>query len=136
MSNINKDVLTIHINVLGVEEIKSLNETVVMITFDGYAENRNFVGKIDGPGVDVQHHYKSDLLSTLSARYLLKGRDLKGNQCNIFIENNAIMKKNESLRTTPKIITDSEALAWMENATLIGEIEDTGNGLIIHIYES
>lgn len=128
------EVLTIFIHILSVDEIKGNNGNVVMIAFDGYSDCENFKGVIEKNGVDTQISYKGKPQS-LSARYLLKGKDIKGNNCSLFIENNATMKDNDPLKTNPIIITDSKELSWLETAKLTGEIENSKDGLIIHIFE-
>jgi hypothetical protein len=128
------EVLTIFIHIISIDEIKGDHGNVVMIAFDGYSDCENFKGKIEKNGVDTQISYQG-MPQMLSARYLLKGKDIKGNNCSIFIENNAIVKENEPLKTNPKIITDSKELSWLETANLSGEIENSTDGLIIHIFE-
>ena len=50
----------------------------------------------------------------------------------MFIENNGVSEEGRELRTKPEIVTDSAALAWLESAELVGEIEG-GEELVIHI---
>ncbi len=128
-----KDVLTVRVFITGCNEVKGGNATARMITFDGDCDCENFKGKILAGGVDTQREYKCAPFS-LSARYMLEGTDREGKPCKIFIENNGTLVNGEML-TQPKITTDSEALAYLESASLEGTVEGWEKGVIIHIYE-
>lgn len=74
-----------------------------------------------------------------SARYMLSGKDYTGETCEIHIENNAdIHRKPENgvFRTSPRIITNSKALEFLNGDVLIGEGQSTESGIDIKIYRS
>lgn len=122
------EVLRIYVNVTGCHEVISEEKTVRMLTFDGTCDGPFFKGIILPGGVDTQRDY-ADGTGTLSARYMLEGTDCKGNNCRLFIENNA--KLNDY--TVPSILTDSSVLKWLETANLRGRIECPDGQLTIVI---
>ena len=133
-TTMDKEVLKVNVNVTNIEEVKGKFGEACMIFFDGTAEGSGFSGIIGQGGCDTQKQiYGKERF--LSARYTLKGTDKTGTSCKIFIENNGSFDKNGNIITTPKILTDSENLAWLENAELYGKIESKENGVIIHIFQ-
>ncbi|MCQ2591407.1 MAG: DUF3237 domain-containing protein [Treponema sp.] len=125
-----KLLFSIHINVTEVIEVKGKKDTARMVLFNGFAEGI-FSGKVENGGVDTQKEIFGEA-GTLSARYILSGKDEDGTPCKLFIENNG---KFGEPYTCPKIITDSEKLGWLENAKLFGQICNENNELIIKIFE-
>lgn len=126
--------MTIRIEILSVSEVKGATGEILMIQFCGVTDGPLFRGRVAPSGTDTQIQYYGNI-RTLSARYILEGTDAKGEPCKIFIENNAVISgKPGPLQTTPKIITDSSELAWLETAQLGGEVEETPEGLMVHIY--
>ena len=90
--------------------------------------------KVEVPGgVDTQMEWLGQN-RTLSARYILEGVDKAGQSCRIFVENNGIVEKGGELSTTPRILTDSEALSYLEQEELFGTITPTQKGVTIHIF--
>ena len=128
-----KEELTINVRITGVNEVKGHAGTARMILFDGDAHCDNFNGKILPGGVDTQKDITGEPFK-LSARYVLEGTDFEGKECHIFIENNGEVGKDGSLHTVPKVITDSDALSYLENKELFGTIEDIEGGVRIHIF--
>ena len=122
------DKLILKIRITGSEIVKSSDKAVGMVFFDGTCEGGLFAGIILPGGVDTQHYGRE--IATLSARYMLEGTDFTGQQCRIFIENNAVIGEE---RTFPSIETDSEALAWMNTEPLTGRIYDGAEGPVIEI---
>ncbi len=102
-------------------EVKGNCGSVTMITFHGDCDCKNFRGEILPGAADTQIEKRGEL-RTLSARYFLKGYDAEGKSCTLFIENNGVVSKEGVVATKPEIITDSECLAWLEQASLSGEI--------------
>jgi len=130
-----KEILTISVTITQMEEVKGHHQEALMILFTGEAVGPYFTGSILPGGVDTQQE-KRGTPRTLSARYMLQGTDYKGQPCRIFIENNGLVEENASLfKTTPLIITDSDNLAWMETATLEGEVIPLDEGVRVSIYE-
>ncbi|HCE74419.1 MAG TPA: hypothetical protein DEP67_08350, partial [Lachnospiraceae bacterium] len=58
------------------------------------------------------------------ARYIMRGTDLSGRPCSIFIENNGMAAEDGRIRTVPRILTDSDALSYLETAELRGSVSD------------
>ncbi len=114
-------------------------DTVVMIPFTGSVTGKYFEGKVCSGGVDTQIIGKYGDRHTLSARYMLEGKDYKGENCKIFIENNGDMKKKRKdvlFRTYPQIITDSEALNFLSHGLFVAEGIPTESGVDIKIYRA
>lgn len=117
-SGATKEVLTITIDITGSSKVKGITGEAEMLSFTGTADCELFHGKTISEGVDTQMELQGSV-RTLSARYVLKGLDYTGKECCIFIENNGTIE-NGVITTIPKIITDSEALAFLEKANLKG----------------
>jgi hypothetical protein len=131
-----KEILTINVNLTDIYEVKGKTAEAVMINFGGDAKSEFFEGVILPGGVDTQKEFYPER-RTLSARYILEGKDMEGEKCRIFIENNGTADENKFVHeTTPRIITDSKALSWMETATLKGTLEPKEGGVIIHIFKA
>ncbi|MBO5165218.1 MAG: Cof-type HAD-IIB family hydrolase [Lachnospiraceae bacterium] len=128
-----KAVLTIHVAIHDWMDVQGESTSVCMLCFDGTAESPYFTGKILPGGVDTQKYSKGKQ-GHLSARYMLEGQDLTGAACRIFIENNGARTDGEMV-TTPRIVTDSKALSWLEDVELEGTIIDEADGVRIDIYE-
>lgn len=114
-------------------------DSVVMIPFRGQAAGPYFEGEVLPGGVDTQIIGPFGERHTLSARYMLRGTDRAGQRCELYIENNGSfggVPEAEGLlfRTTPKIITNSEALSFLNGARLVGEGRPSENGVEIKIY--
>ncbi|MCR5581698.1 MAG: DUF3237 domain-containing protein [Pseudobutyrivibrio sp.] len=123
--------LTITVELGEILDVKGFSGSARMINFTGYCRCDNFTGDIMPGGVDTQRDL--DGRFTLSARYMLKGVDRAGQECSIFIENNGEGDISEGY-TRPCILTDSEALKYLETASLKGTIEPWEKGVIIHIF--
>lgn len=129
----NKEVLTIDVSIKEVMGVKGNLSEAVMILFGGKCDSDLFQGVICSGGVDTQKQVYGDNRE-LSARYLLEGEDFEGTPCKLFIENNGTFDEDGSIITKPRIITDSKALAFLENASLFGSIESIEGGVRIHIF--
>jgi hypothetical protein len=127
-----KEELTIKVEITATDEVRGNTGIVRMIRFTGTADCDNFKGRILPGGIDTQKEFEGKPF-LLSARYMLDGIDKMGQTCRIFIENNGESNQNE-LVTTPKIITDSAALSYLETTGLTGTIEGWEKGVIIHIF--
>lgn len=121
-----KDILQIIVCLEEIIEVKGTSGSARMIAFTGEADGPYFKGKILPHGIDTQKATKGNPMQ-LSARYMLEGTDYTGKICKIFIENNGI---ENGVETRPKIYTDSIALAWLEEAVLVGSIEGCGKNQI------
>lgn len=126
-----KQLLKIYIQITSTNEIIMEQCTIRQLLFKGYCDSNCFCGKIMPGGVDTQMIMK-DGTGTLSARYMMEGVDMKNTPCSMYIENFAIVGEQW---TTPKVLTDSENLKWMEQAALKGKIANEEEKLVIYIFE-
>ena len=86
---------------------------VSMVPFAGQVYGEMFNGIVEPWGVDTQitNHIG---IRTLSARYMLTGKDYEGKDCHIYVENKAWQKADEYSRefnSIPTFYTDSAALS-------------------------
>ncbi|MBQ8786317.1 MAG: hypothetical protein IJZ61_01630 [Oscillospiraceae bacterium] len=121
-------IVTINVATYKAQMLEGRNSRVAMIPFSGEAKGEYFNGKTVSDGVDTQ--ITSSEGFSLSARYMLEGTDIKGKKCRLFIENNGTSLDN----CVPKIYTDSETLAFLENAKLTANVECVENGVVVKIY--
>lgn len=126
------ELLRIHINITETISLTDEDATINMILFDGHCDSNLFQGDILPGGVDTQK-LNPDGSGTLSARYILQGKDNMGNACKLFIENNAYVSPSSGTITHPTIYTDSPCLKWLEKADLYGNILSGQEQLIITI---
>lgn len=131
-----KEILTIDVVIDVCEEVKGKTGEAAMILFIGSVDCDAFKGKILPGGVDTQKECGGENRS-LSARYILEGVDYQGQSCRIFIENNGVMNPKKGLEyTIPRILTDSDALSYLEKEDLIGTITPSDKGITIHIFQN
>lgn len=119
----------VYVDITDTVGVKGRLHDVCMLSFTGEVRGRYFNGKVIGTGVDTQYSSK-DKSMLLSARYMLEGKDIDGNNCRCFIENNGSFDNG----FIPKIVTDSPALAEFEGAELKAEIAPKENGVIVSIF--
>ncbi len=135
-----EEILTVNVKIQSASDLKNDNgDSVVMISFTGSAEGKYFEGQVLPGGIDTQIIGKYGDRHTLSARYMLEGKDYTGAACKMFIENNGDMNKNLQgvlFRTYPKIITDSKALDFLNHDVLVGEGFPAEDGVKIVIYRA
>ncbi|MFC4319897.1 DUF3237 family protein [Litchfieldia salsa] len=135
-----EEVLTVHVQLEKTTELKSDDgDSVIMISFKGNATGKYFEGEILEGGIDTQIIGKLGDRHTLSARYMLEGKDYTGETCKMYIENNgnANSKLEDALFiTSPKIITNSKALSYWNDLVLVGKGLPTETGLDIKIYKA
>lgn len=101
---------------------------VDMQYFEGSVSGDYFNGDISGQGTNVTKTYKEGDKVKYCARYIVKGTDEAGNNCNIFIEDNGTKEDSGDLAGKPIIITDSKELAWIETADIMSRVTDNGDG--------
>ncbi len=123
-----EQLLVIHVACYEPVAVKGREKEVVMVPFDGQAEGPCFSGKVIGSGVDTQTTVNGN--ATLSARYMLEGRDAEGNPCRIFIENQGSMETG----LHPIIVTDSPLLREWEKSELLSTLEPTSDGVTVKIF--
>ncbi len=119
------------VDITGCHVLHSEKGTVNMVTFGGWCECPFFRGRILPGGVDTQH-YPSGKPGTLSARYMLEGTDESSTPCRLFIDNCG--EQGDDF-TTPRFLTDSPRLKWLEDTPFTGRIEGREGGVIIHFEE-
>ena len=128
----------VNVRITGFNQVKTDTTTVNVITFDGDCQAPFFTGKILDGGVDTQKFEKGKP-GTLSARYIIKGKDNKGQETSLFIENNGFVNEDGSIETNPVILCDNDELAPLFSKKLTGRIKNVDcpekNRIIIEIYK-
>ncbi|MBD5081422.1 MAG: hypothetical protein HDT44_06620 [Ruminococcaceae bacterium] len=119
----------VYVEIIDSVFVKGKLNDVNMISFTGKVKGKYFNGEVMGSGVDTQFIPKN-APALLSARYMLTGTDIDGNECRCFIENNGSFEKG----FFPKIITDNPVLSDYEGAELKAEVVPKDNEVIISIY--
>jgi len=134
-----EEIFTVHVKIEKTIELQNNNgDSVVMISFTGEVTGQYFQGEVLEGGVDTQVIGKYGDRHTLSARYMLRGKDYTGEVCQIYIENNGNVhnKMNDVLfRTQPKLITNSKALSFLNEGVFVGEGLPNEMGVDIKIYK-
>lgn len=132
-------IITIHVQTEEAISLESpFGDSVIMIPFSGTASGPLFEGVIQRGGVDTQVISQDRKRHTLSARYIIKGKDYTGEDCMVYIENNGCFYEGNTtflFRTYPRILTSSQALAALEQELLVAEGVAGEDGLKIHIYK-
>ncbi len=119
----------VYVDITDTLSVKGKQHDICMLSFTGEARGRYFNGKVIGSGIDTQYISKSGHL-ILSARYMLEGTDINGNECRCFIENNGSFDDG----FIPEIVTDSPALSEFEGAELKAEVAAKENRVIVSIF--
>lgn len=128
------EIITLRFRITNSETVEGQKERAVMLFFEGTTDTKWFQGRTLPGSIDTQLQ-KEGKPSRLSARYILEGIDSEGENCRIFIENNGT-DINGEIQTTPMILTDSKALAWLETAELTGRLDFVGEEMIIRIFST
>ena len=122
----------------GIVEFDSEIGRVKLIPFGGTVNCDLFHGIIEPCGVDTQVTNQNEVRH-MSARYVLTGKDPDGQDCHIYVENNAWFTNGEQpkpFRTVPTFITDSKKLApYLHRNQFVGEGLRDERGLWIRFYE-
>ncbi|WP_248061954.1 DUF3237 family protein [Paenibacillus silvae] len=133
-----EEMFTVHVQIKDTVQLENKHgESVILITFGGHVTGAMFEGIVLEGGVDTQIIGKDGASHSLSARYMLKGQDYTGQQCEIYIENNGYIGKPQGtrlFRTSPRIITNSQALAYLNLEPLIGEGFSAAGGVDIKFF--
>lgn len=122
-----KKVMTVTVSDTELHSVEGNTCHVDMQYFTGEVTGECLTGKITGEGTVVVKAYK-DGETRLCSRYMISGTDSEGKKCSMFIEDNGTIDESGKAVTTPIIITDSDALSWLETADLQGRITDEGDG--------
>ncbi|WP_020619278.1 alpha/beta fold hydrolase [Paenibacillus daejeonensis] len=126
-----QEILTIQVQITGSEVRKeegAMRQTAVYFT--GTSESSFFQGEIL-PGAEDLQEYNGDQLVQLRADYTLEGTDRDGERCRIHIIN-----QNRGGEWKPTVTTDSQALAFLNDADLTAALEFHSDGLTVRIYSS
>lgn len=119
-------------------QLKSELGEVVMIPFKGSVKGKIFQGIVEPCGVDTQVLNQAGVRH-MSARYMLTGKDLEGQDAHIYVENNGWFQEGQfsmPFRTVPTFYTDSKVLApYLHQNQFIGEGNEEEDGLHICFYE-
>ncbi|OUM66883.1 hypothetical protein PIROE2DRAFT_5742 [Piromyces sp. E2] len=107
------------------------NALAVMIEFTCTSPAENFKATGLDTFVDTRMQFKGQI-QTLSARYILQGKDDEGRDCKVYIENNGVDDFTNMI-TEPFIVTDNPKWAWIESAPLHGSTSWSPN-LQIHLW--
>ncbi len=126
-----EEVFSIDIKINHTEEVISSPVSARIVSFTGFCNSPLFKGEIVHDGADTQ--IITEGITSLSARYILKGTDFTGAPCSMFIENNAASLSDGEIITTPKILTDSPALKYLEEAKLTGTVIPADGGIKVII---
>lgn len=128
-----KEILDISVFIQDINEVKTQGKVIKMLMFSGTCTGTMFEGEIMPGGVDIQI-VDDDGNGTVCARYMLKGFDCQSNPCKIYIENIGTIDSGE-MSTIPHIYTDSEALKWMETASLTAAFSMIDQVFHVKIYK-
>ncbi len=109
-------------------DVKGRRLDIRMIPFTGVCEGPLFFGRVIGTAVDTQKIRKSGDMA-LSARYMLEGTDAGGAPCRVFIEN----RTDPEIGFRPLVVTDSPALAFLEDCPLRSTVEPAPGGVTVTI---
>lgn len=123
-------ILTIRVKTEEAFGVEGRLARVTMIPFTCVSDGPYFFGRSLGTGTDTQ--INKDGIFSLSARYMLAGRDYTGAECRLFIENKGSFEDG----FIPFIVTDSKALSEWEYAKLYSEIEPAESGVTVRIFLS
>ena len=134
-----EEIMVVHVTVKGNEVNAFTSEAggVVMIPFDATIDGKYFNGTVLPGGIDTQVIGPHGTPHTLSARYMAKGTDYTGEECFVYIENNGVICNDVEggyMRTTPKFVTNSKALDFLNKQLFVGKGEPDGMGVKITLY--
>ena len=127
----NELLMEIEVELHGTAGFAGPHSKVTLLPFSAKTEGKYFTGSTVMDGVDTQRTDASGRFS-LSARYMLRGKDYTGQECSIFIENNGSSLDN----CIPAILTDSEALSFLEQTPLRATVEPKEGGVTVRIYRA
>jgi len=127
-----KEIFTFDIGIASqVDVIGPDNALAVMVGFTCTSDAENFKATGLDTFYDTRMQFKNQI-QTLSARYILTGKDDEGRESTVYIENTGVDDFTQML-TIPHIVTDNPKWAWMETAPLFGTTSWDPN-LRIHLW--
>ncbi|OUM63560.1 hypothetical protein PIROE2DRAFT_9839 [Piromyces sp. E2] len=106
---------------------------VEMIYLEGSCAGEYFNGElIFKDSSTVVKRFKDGRIES-TARYYVNGTDYENNAGHIHFEDNLLgYDENQRPVTVPTIITDIQNLAWLQTADIIGVMEKTDEGRLVH----
>lgn len=130
-----QEIFNIVIDIISVHEVIGREVTAKMISFNGCCKGQYFNGEIMDGGVDTQLLTEKEG-GQVSARYMMEGVDSTLKPCKVFIENTGVINPSGEIEeTTPRIVTDSKELSWIQEKELYGKIAvESDNKLHVRIY--
>ena len=123
--------LTIRVDCHEAQKVKGHTRDITVIPFGGEAEGEKFRGTIAECAADTQKIPKGGE-AMLSARYLIRGKDCAGNDCQVFIENQGCFSGG----FVPTIVTDSPVLKDWETEPLTAKVEGIPGGVMVRIWKA
>ena len=134
-----EEIMQVHVSIKGGDVVAFQGEAggVVMIPFDATIDGKYFTGTALPGGIDTQVIGPKGTSHTLSARYMAKGKDYTGEECYVYIENSGVICSDVEggyMRTTPKFVTNSKALDFLNKQLFVGKGEPEGEGVRITLY--
>lgn len=134
-----EEIMQVHVSIKGGDVVAFQGEAggVVMIPFDATIDGKYFTGTVLPGGIDTQVIGPKGTSHTLSARYMAKGKDYTGEECYVYIENSGVICSDVEggyMRTTPKFVTNSKALDFLNKQLFVGKGEPEGEGVRITLY--
>lgn len=127
--SIMRPIMTINVTTYEAQTVEGGNAKIVMIPFSAETDGALFRGRTTENGTDTQRILPDGTL-TLSARYMLSGKDASGNDCRIFIENSGTSLDS----CKPVLCTDSPELTFLETADLSSVVEPCPGGVTVTIF--
>ena len=119
-------------------KISRIENKAVIIPFGGYVKSDLFSGSILPGACDVQT-YDAAGIRHMCAKYMFEGKDMNGQPCRLFVENNGWFEPGSRpavFHATPTFMTDSEDLAEiLERPCFRSEGHHSEAGVDIHIYK-
>ncbi|ORX88205.1 hypothetical protein BCR32DRAFT_263658 [Anaeromyces robustus] len=133
ISEYTKELFSVHLIETKKYNVNGNTCNIEMIYIEGTCDGDYFNGElIFKDSSTVIKRFKDGKIE-LTSRYYINGTDNESNAGHLHIEDNLLgFDDNEQLIVVPTIITDIESLAWLQTADIIGIVEKTDNGDIIH----
>lgn len=112
---------------------------VTFIPFTGKVESALFTGEILPGAADVQVENPAGN-RTMCAKYMFHGKDSRGTDCYLFVENNGCFPASDRqepyINACPRFITDSRILGeYLCQARFRSEVHGSERGVEIRIYD-
>lgn len=123
-----EEVLTIDVQLDNNKQERKGFYLKVTLPFHGTANSKWFSGTIEPGAADVQEFNGIKMLKC-TASYVLSGKDYNGFPCKVHIKN-----INMGSGWKPTVTTDSQALAFINDADCTAYLEQRKCGPVVHIY--